>query len=79
VIPSAGADFGKLMDQAGDPSRPRLPDRDGAALRPPLERLGRGRPRSRRFADRIGRPIIAYVKGLGYIEPATLGALAKDG
>jgi dihydrodipicolinate synthase/N-acetylneuraminate lyase len=33
----------------------------------------------RRFADRLGKPIIAYVKALGYIEPATLGRLAKDG
>jgi dihydrodipicolinate synthase/N-acetylneuraminate lyase len=33
----------------------------------------------RRFADKLGKPIIAYVKGLGYIEPATLGKLARDG
>jgi dihydrodipicolinate synthase/N-acetylneuraminate lyase len=33
----------------------------------------------RRLAERFGRPIVAYVKGMGYIEPATLGALAKDG
>src|SRR6185437_16532974 len=28
---------------------------------------------------RLGKPIIAYVKGTGYIEPAILAALAKDG
>ena len=33
----------------------------------------------RRFADKLGAPVIAYVKALGYIGPATLGKLAKDG
>ena len=78
VIPSAGADYGKLMDQA-------------ALLRgrgfPTAMALPFGHPSNdsgvatalRRFADRLGTPIIAYVKGLGYIEPATLGKLAKDG
>src|SRR6185503_11917741 len=73
VIPSAGADYGKLMDQA-------------AILRsrafPTVMALPFGNPSNdsgvatalRRFADRFGKPIIAYVKGLGYIEPATLGA-----
>src|SRR6185437_14126031 len=78
VVPSAGADYGKLMDQA-------------AILRdlafPTAMALPFGKPSSdsgvatalRRFADRLGKPIIAYVKGMGYVEPATLGALAKDG
>ena len=78
VIPSAGADYGKLMDQA-------------AILRdlafPTAMALPFGKPSNdsgvatalRRFADRLGKPIVAYVKGMGYIEPATLGALAKDG
>jgi dihydrodipicolinate synthase/N-acetylneuraminate lyase len=78
VIPSAGADYGKLMDQA-------------AILRdlafPTAMALPFGKPSNdsgvatalRRFSDRLGKPIVAYVKGTGYIEPATLGALAKDG
>jgi dihydrodipicolinate synthase/N-acetylneuraminate lyase len=78
VIPSAGADYGKVMDQA-------------AILRdlafPTAMALPFGKPSNdsgvatalRRFADRLGKPIVAYVKGMGYIEPATLGALAKDG
>lgn len=78
VVPSAGADYGKLMDQA-------------AILRdlafPTAMALPFGKPSNdsgvattlRRFADRLGKPIVAYVKGMGYIEPATLGALAKDG
>jgi dihydrodipicolinate synthase/N-acetylneuraminate lyase len=78
VIPSAGADYGKLMDQA-------------AILRgrgfPTAMALPFGHPSNdsgvatalRRFADRLGTPVIAYVKSLGYLEPATLGALARDG
>ncbi len=78
VIPSAGADYGKLLDQA-------------AILRdlafPTAMALPFGKPSNdggvatalRRFAERLGKPIVAYVKGAGYVEPATLGALAKDG
>ncbi len=78
VIPSAGADYGKLIDQA-------------AVLRsrgfPTAMALPFGHPSNdsgvatalRKFADKLGRPIIAYVKALGYIEPATLGKLARDG
>jgi len=78
VIPSAGADYGKLMDQAallrgrGFPTAMALPfghPSNDSGLATAL----------RRFADKFGAPIIAYVKGLGYIEPATLGKLAKDG
>jgi dihydrodipicolinate synthase/N-acetylneuraminate lyase len=78
VIPSAGADYGKLMDQAvvlrgrGFPTAMALPfghpsNDSGVATA------------LRRFADAFGAPIIAYVKALGYIEPATLGKLARDG
>jgi len=78
VIPSAGADYGKLMDEA-------------AILRgrgfPTAMALPFGHPSNdsgvatalRRFADRLGNPVIAYVKSLGYIEPATLGKLVKEG
>lgn len=78
VIPSAGADYGKLLDQ-------------GAMLRarafPTAMALPFGNPSNdsgvatalRRFAERLGKPIIAYVKGMGYLEPRTLGALARDG
>jgi len=78
VIPSAGADYGKLMDQA-------------ALLRcrafPTAMALPFGNPSNdsgvatalRRFAEKLGRPVIAYVKAMGYIEPRTLGALVREG
>lgn len=78
VIPSAGADYGKLIDQA-----PLLRARNF----PTAMALPFGHPSNdsgvatalRKFSDKLGKPVIAYVKGLGYIEPATLGKLAKDG
>ena len=78
VIPSAGADYGKLMDQA-------------AILRefafPTAMALPFGQPSNdggvatalRRFSDRLGKPVIAYIKADGYLRPATVGAIAKDG
>ncbi len=78
VIPSCGADYGKLLEQAAI-----LRSRDF----PTAMALPFGKPSNdagvatalRHFAERLGRPVIAYVKGLGYLEPRTLGALARDG
>ena len=78
VIPSAGADYGKLMDQAAVLRTRSFPTAMALPFGNPSNDSGVATA-LRKFADRIGRPIIAYVKGLGYIEPATLGALAKDG
>jgi dihydrodipicolinate synthase/N-acetylneuraminate lyase len=78
VIPSAGADFGKLMDQAAILRSRSFPTAMALPFGNPSNDSGVATA-LRRFADRLGKPVIAYVKGLGYLEPATLGALAKDG
>jgi dihydrodipicolinate synthase/N-acetylneuraminate lyase len=78
VIPSAGADYGKLMDQAAILRTRAFPTAMALPFGNPSNDSGVATA-LRRFADRLGKPIIAYVKGLGYIEPATLGKLAKDG
>ncbi len=78
VIPSAGADYGKLMDQAAILRTRAFPTAMALPFGNPSNDSGVATA-LRRFADRLGKPVIAYVKGLGYIEPATLGALAKDG
>jgi dihydrodipicolinate synthase/N-acetylneuraminate lyase len=78
VIPSAGADFGKLMDQAEILRTRAFPTAMALPFGHPSNDSGVATA-LRRFADRLGKPIIAYVKGMGYIEPATLGALARDG
>lgn len=78
VIPSAGADYGKLVDQAAIVRERAFP----TAMALPFEKPsndGGVATALRRFAERLGKPVIAYVKGLGYLEPKTLGALARDG
>ena len=78
VIPSAGADYGKLMDQASILRGRGFPTAMALPFGHPSNDSGVATA-LRRFADAFGAPIIAYVKGLGYVEPATLGKLAKDG
>ena len=78
VIPSAGADYGKLMDQAAILRSRAFPTAMALPFGKPSNDAGVATA-LRRFSDRLGKPIIAYVKGTGYIEPATLGQLAKDG
>lgn len=78
VIPSAGADYGKLMDQAAILRSRAFPTAMALPFGNPSNDSGVATA-LRKFADKLGKPIIAYVKGLGYIEPKTLGALAKDG
>ena len=78
VIPSAGADYGKLLDQAAILKGRAFPTAMALPFGNPSNDGGVATA-LRRFADKLGKPIIAYVKGLGYIEPATLGKLAKDG
>jgi dihydrodipicolinate synthase/N-acetylneuraminate lyase len=78
VIPSAGADYGKLMDQAAILRTRAFPTAMALPFGNPSNDSGVATA-LRKFADRLGKPVIAYVKGLGYLEPATLGKLAKDG
>jgi dihydrodipicolinate synthase/N-acetylneuraminate lyase len=78
VIPSAGADYGKLMDQAATLRSRAFPTAMALPFGNPSNDAGVATA-LRRFADKLGKPIIAYVKAMGYIEPATLGKLARDG
>ena len=78
VIPSAGADYGKLMDQAAILRSRRFPTAMALPFGSPSNDSGVATA-LRRFSDALGKPVIAYVKAQGYLEPATLGALARDG
>lgn len=78
VIPSAGADYGKLVDQAAILRERGFPTAMALPFGQPSNDAGVATA-LRRFADRLGKPVIAYVKAMGYLEPATLGALARDG
>jgi dihydrodipicolinate synthase/N-acetylneuraminate lyase len=77
VIPSVGPDFGKMIDQLGVLRERSFP----CAMVLPL-----GAPTTpdgvenglRRFADRLGRPIIVYVRTETYLTPANLRRLVED-
>jgi dihydrodipicolinate synthase/N-acetylneuraminate lyase len=78
VIPSAGADYGKLLDQAAILRSRAFPTAMALPFGHPSNDSGVATA-LRKFADKLGKPVIAYVKALGYIQPATLGKLAQDG
>jgi dihydrodipicolinate synthase/N-acetylneuraminate lyase len=78
VIPSAGADYGKLIDQAAILKGRAFPTAMALPFGNPSNDSGVATA-LRKFSDKLGKPIVAYVKALGYIEPKTLGALARDG
>jgi dihydrodipicolinate synthase/N-acetylneuraminate lyase len=78
VIPSAGADYGKLMDQAAILRTRAFPTAMALPFGHPSNDSGIATA-LRKFSDRLARPIIAYVKSLGYVAPATLGKLVEDG
>lgn len=78
VIPSIGPDFGKLLDEATI-----LRDRKFAAVMA-LPMTFPTHPEGiekalRAAADRLGAPLILYVKREHYIAPARIGALVEDG
>jgi dihydrodipicolinate synthase/N-acetylneuraminate lyase len=78
VIPSAGPDFGKLMDQADVLKRRAFPTTMVLPLGFPATTDGVATG-IRRFAEAYGKPVIVYVKADNYIEPASVAALANDG
>jgi dihydrodipicolinate synthase/N-acetylneuraminate lyase len=78
VIPAIGPDFGKMIDQAkilrnrAFPTTLTLPTT--TAIHPAGVEAG-----LRRAADVMGKPLLVYAKGEGYLTPAQLGSLARDG
>lgn len=78
VIPSVGPNFGMMMDQAeilrdySFPTAMLLPARDGTTP----HGLATG---IRRFTDRIGRPIVLYLKHDGMLDVSTVKSLVAEG
>jgi len=78
MVPSVGADYGKACDQIdllkgrAFPTSMILPLRFPATPKGAAWGIGL-------LAERYGKPVIAYVKDEGYIQPADLAALVKDG
>lgn len=78
VVPSIGADFGKAMDQAAILAQTRFPTAMVLPMRFPASPKGVARGIGM-MAEKAGRPLIIYWKDDGYMSPADLGALFRDG
>ncbi|MDH3669275.1 MAG: dihydrodipicolinate synthase family protein [Paracoccaceae bacterium] len=78
VIPSAGPDYGRLIDQSKILREMEFPTAMVLPLRFPATRQGI-ETGIRRFADSFGRPVILYVTSERYLEVAQIAALIDDG
>lgn len=78
IIPSCGADYGKLMDQAYTRRRYEFPTAMVLPLQFPASPAG-VEAGIRRFVDALGKPAIAYVKFDGYLAPDQIARLVDDG
>ncbi|WP_119157264.1 dihydrodipicolinate synthase family protein [Caldimonas tepidiphila] len=78
VLPSAGPDYGKAMDQAAILRSRRFPTAMLLPMSFPYTDGGLAAG-IRRFTDAMGRPAVIYLKSDNYIAPATLAALAEEG
>jgi dihydrodipicolinate synthase/N-acetylneuraminate lyase len=78
VIPSVGPDFGKMMDQAevlrGRSFSTAMILPASAAFTQSGVEVG-----IRRFADRIGKPVIVYIRAESYLTPASVERLVAAG
>lgn len=78
MIPSVGSDYGKALDQIEAvrdlpfPTVMLLPHK--AQSTPAGVAIG-----IRKLAEAFGKPVIAYVKDDGYVDPGDMGRLVKDG
>lgn len=78
IVPSAGPAYGMMMDQAGVLRD--YPFRTAMVL----PHTGLNTPEGvatglRHFAEKLGRPIVVYLKNEGYLTPALTAELVKDG
>jgi dihydrodipicolinate synthase/N-acetylneuraminate lyase len=78
VLPSAGPDFGKAMDQAAILRTRSFPT---AMLLPMTFPYTDGGLATgiRRFTDALGKSAVIYIKSDNYIAPETLAALVREG
>lgn len=78
VVPSLGPDFGRLQDQAAILARHRFPTT--MALPMPAHTTPEGVARAlAEAAGRAGRPLVAYIRQRGYLEPDALARLVAEG
>ena len=78
VLPSAGPDYGRLMDQAKVLRSRAFPTAMMLPMSFPYTDAGLA-DGVRRFTDAMARPAVVYLKSDHYLKPATLAALAAEG
>lgn len=78
LLPSAGPDFGKLIDQAAILRTRAFPTAMLLPMTFPFTDAGLA-DGIRRFTDALGKPAVVYVKADPYAKPATLGSLHREG
>jgi len=77
VLPAAGPDYGKLMDQAAILRGRRFPTAMLLPMSFPMTDAGLDEG-VRRFTDAMGKPAVIYLKSDGYLQPDTLAALVNE-
>lgn len=77
VLPSAGPDFGKLIDQAAILRSRAFPTAMLLPMTFPFtdDGLAAG---IRRFTDALGKPAVVYIKADNYLRPQTLATLFEE-
>ena len=78
VIPSIGPDFGKMIDQADVLKRRAFPTAMVMPPSPPTTQAG-VEDGVRRVAERMGKPVILYIKAEGQIAPEGVARLMNSG
>ncbi|ANY15806.1 dihydrodipicolinate synthase family protein [Bordetella pseudohinzii] len=78
VLPSAGPDYGKFIDQARILRARAFPTAMLLPMSFPYTDAGLAEG-VRRFSDALGRPAVVYIKSANYMAPATLARLIEEG
>lgn len=78
ILPSAGPDYGKLMDQAAILKSRAFPTAMLLPMSFPYTDAGLA-DGIRRFSDAIAKPAVIYIKASDYISPAALARLIEEG
>jgi dihydrodipicolinate synthase/N-acetylneuraminate lyase len=78
LLPSAGPDYGKLIDQAAVLRERRFPTAMVLPAQMPLTDAGVARA-IRRFAEILGKQVVVYIKADNQISVGAVGALIDDG
>jgi dihydrodipicolinate synthase/N-acetylneuraminate lyase len=78
LLPSAGPDYGKLIDQAAILRTRAFPTAMLLPMSFPFTDAGLA-DGIRRFTDALGGSAVVYIKADPYLKPATLGALHREG